>query len=91
MTNLSDEKIEAQLTKYFHKVICNAASNYYKKKNHQNEKEYPTEEFFDLLVDESNFEDEILTQIMVNQSPLAIFDTIINDSLIQLTKKNNNF
>lgn len=28
---------------------------------------------------------------MVNQSPLAIFDTIINDSLIQLTKKEQQF
>lgn len=91
MTNLSDEKIEAQLTKYFQKVICNAASNYYKKKNHQKEKEYVTEEFYDELIGESNFEDNMLTQIIVKRSPLSIFNNTIDVELNQLTRKEQQF
>ncbi|EPM6849812.1 sigma-70 family RNA polymerase sigma factor [Enterococcus faecalis] len=87
MANLPDEKIEAQLTKYFHKVICNAASNYYKKKFYQTEKEFTTEKIFDQLIDEIDFENNILTQIMITESPLAIFDETVREYLPKLTIK----
>ncbi|EAE3692084.1 hypothetical protein E3Z72_14610, partial [Listeria monocytogenes] len=61
MKDLPNEKIEAQLTKYFHKVICNAASNYYKKKFYQTKKEHLTENFFDYSMGMTNFEEETLT------------------------------
>ncbi|EAC3466956.1 TPA_asm: sigma-70 family RNA polymerase sigma factor [Listeria monocytogenes] len=74
MKDLPNEKIEAQLTKYFHKVICNAASNYYKKKFHQTKKEHLTENFFDSSMGMTNFEEETLTLLMMKESPISIFN-----------------
>lgn len=91
MKDLSDEKIEAQLTKYFHKVICNAASNYYKKKFRQKEKEYLTENFFDQLTGVTTFEEDVLTVIMVDKSPISIFNGTFNDVLNHLNNREKQF
>lgn len=91
MKDLSDEKIEAQLTKYFHKVICNLASNYYKKKFHQTEKEYLTENIFDYSIGVTNFEEEILTVLMMEESPMSIFNGNFNEILNQLNSREKQF
>ncbi|EAC4616596.1 sigma-70 family RNA polymerase sigma factor [Listeria monocytogenes] len=91
MKDLPDEKIEAQLTKYFHKVIYNAASNYYKKKFHQTEKEYLIENFFDYPMGETTFEMELLTVIMMEESPVSIFNGIFDETLKQLNSREKQF
>lgn len=91
MKDLSDGKIEAQLTKYFHKVICNAASNYYKKKFHQTEKERLTEIFFDYSMGVTNFEEEALTVLMMEESPISIFNGNFNEILNQLNSREKQF
>ncbi|ELY8226742.1 sigma-70 family RNA polymerase sigma factor [Enterococcus faecalis] len=87
MKDLSNEKIEAQLTKYFHKVICNAASNYYKKKFHQTEKEVLTENFLDSSMGETNFEDEAITSLVMIESPISMFNGHFNEILKLLNCK----
>lgn len=91
MIILSDEKIEAQLTKYFHKVICNAASNYYKRKFYQKEKEFLTENFFEHLMGTTMFEEDTLTEIMVDNSPISIFSGVFTDVLNQLNSREKQF
>ncbi|MBO0458828.1 sigma-70 family RNA polymerase sigma factor [Enterococcus hulanensis] len=73
MIKVSDEKLEAQLTKYFHKVICNTASNYYKKNFYQKENEYLTDQSHDFSKDSFSFEEESLRKIMVEESVMNLF------------------
>lgn len=68
-----DEKIEAQLTKYFSKVIRNAASNYYSKKFHYAEKECLTDTISEDMEGTVSFEEEIIQSIMMNESEMNIF------------------
>ncbi|EDO0512838.1 hypothetical protein GN336_02375 [Listeria monocytogenes] len=62
-----DEKIEAQLTKYFSKVICNTASNYYRKKFHYAEKEYLTDTILENMEATVSFEEDLIQSIMINE------------------------
>lgn len=68
-----DQKIEAQLTKYFSKVICNAASNYYKKKFHYAEKEYLTDTISESMEGTASFEEDIIQSIMMEESEMNLF------------------
>lgn len=68
-----DQKIEAQLTKYFSKVICNAASNYYKKKFHYVEKEYLTDTILESMEGTASFEEDIIQSIMMEESEMNLF------------------
>lgn len=68
-----DQKIEAQLTKYFSKVICNAASNYYKKKFHYAEKEYLTDTILESMEGTDSFEVDIIQSIMMEESEMNLF------------------
>jgi len=68
-----DQKIEAQLTKYFSKVICNAASNYYKKKFHYAEKEYLTDTILESMEGTASFEEDIIQSIMMEESEMNLF------------------
>ncbi|EJM4556441.1 sigma-70 family RNA polymerase sigma factor [Listeria monocytogenes] len=68
-----DQKIEAQLTKYFSKVICNAASNYYKKKFQYAEKEYLTDTILESMEATASFEKDIIQSIMMEESEMNLF------------------
>lgn len=68
-----DQKIEAQLTKYFSKVICNSASNYYKKKFHYAEKEYLTDTILESMGGTASFEEDIIQSIMMEESEMNLF------------------
>ncbi|MGN5996923.1 sigma factor-like helix-turn-helix DNA-binding protein [Enterococcus faecalis] len=68
-----DQKIEAQLTKYFSKVICNAASNYYKKKFYYAEKECLTDTILENMEGSVSFEEDVIQSIMMNESEINIF------------------
>ncbi|MGC2990656.1 sigma-70 family RNA polymerase sigma factor [Enterococcus faecalis] len=68
-----DEKIEAQLTKYFSKVICNAASNYYKKKFYYAEKECLTDTILESMEGTVSFEEDIIQSIMMEESEMNFF------------------
>ncbi|AUJ86519.1 sigma-70 family RNA polymerase sigma factor [Enterococcus sp. CR-Ec1] len=68
-----DEKIEAQLTKYFSKVICNAASNYYRKKFRYAEKEYISDTILENMEGTVSLEEDIIQSIMINESEMNIF------------------
>ncbi|HDH7119295.1 TPA: sigma-70 family RNA polymerase sigma factor [Enterococcus faecalis] len=68
-----DQKIEAQLTKYFSKVICNAASNYYKKKFYYAEKEYLTDTILESMEGTASFEEDIIQSIMMEESEMNLF------------------
>lgn len=68
-----DEKIEAQLTKYFSKVIRNAASNYYRKKFHYAEKECLTDTILEDIEGTVSFEEDVIQSIMMNESEMNIF------------------
>ncbi|GEU13450.1 hypothetical protein QuyetLC_24490 [Bacillus anthracis] len=91
MKDLSNEKLEAQLTKYFHKVICNAASNYYRKRFRQKENEYLIENLLDYLVESASFEEDLLTGIMIENLPISIFDEILTDVIKQLNNREQQF
>lgn len=75
-----DDRIEAQLTKYFSKVICNAASNYYKKKFHYVEKEYLSDTIFENIKETVSFEEDIINSIMFEESMINIFS---NEDIIE--------
>ncbi|HFL0278863.1 hypothetical protein A7N94_01610 [Listeria monocytogenes] len=90
MKDLSNEKVEAQLTKYFHKVICNAAYNYYKKKFHQTEKEHLIGNFFDYSMKAATFE-EALTVSEVEMSLISTFNGTFNDVLKLLNSREKQF
>ncbi|EOH8749957.1 sigma-70 family RNA polymerase sigma factor [Enterococcus faecalis] len=68
-----DEKIEAQLIKYFSKVICNAASNYYKKKFYYVEKECLTDTILESMEGAVSFEEDIIQSIMMEESEMNFF------------------
>jgi len=68
-----NEKIEAQLTKYFSKVICNAASNYYKKKFYYAEKECLTDTILESMEGTVSFEEDIIQSIMMEESEMNFF------------------
>ncbi|MEN2259888.1 sigma-70 family RNA polymerase sigma factor [Enterococcus faecalis] len=71
-----DEKIEAQLTKYFSKVIYNAASNYYGKKFRYAEKEYITDNILEKMEGTVSFEEDIIQSIMINESEMNVFSYV---------------
>lgn len=68
-----DEKIEAQLTKYFSKVIRNAASNYYRKKFYYAEKECLTDTILEDMEGTISFEEDVIQSIMMDESEMNIF------------------
>jgi RNA polymerase sigma factor (sigma-70 family) len=81
-----DEKIEAQLTKYFNKVICNAATNYYKKKFRYVEKEYSTDTIIENSEGSRSFEEDIIQSILMEDSQMNIFS---HEGIVELTSALN--
>ncbi|HGM4083175.1 TPA: sigma-70 family RNA polymerase sigma factor [Listeria monocytogenes] len=81
-----DEKIEAQLTKYFNKVICNAATNYYKKKFRYAEKEYSTDTIIENSEESISFEEDIIQSILMEDSEMNIFS---HEGIAELTSALN--
>lgn len=91
MNELTDKKIEAQLIKYFHKVISHTALNYYKKRFKQKEKEKLADSFLQIVSDIESFEEDTLTNMRVKEAPLAIFNEEFEAVLVILSSKEKLF
>lgn len=91
MNDENNDKLEAQLIKYFQKVIHNAAINYYKGKSKFYEKEILNEPFLHSLIDINNMEKEIHSKIFIEKHCLVIHDEKLNDVIVNLNSKEQKF
>lgn len=89
--NPNDEKIEAQLTKYFYRVIHYASINYYKKKIYLMNKEQIVDQLpLEYLGEEIRYISNFPTLFLLDY-PLKIEDEHLIDSLNSLDYKEQYF
>ncbi|MGM0167093.1 hypothetical protein IGI39_002073 [Enterococcus sp. AZ135] len=91
MNHLNNNKMEAQLTKYFQKVIHNAAINYYKRKSKHYDQEMQDEQLLSSLVDITDPENEYLSTISLGEYSLVIQDEKLNEIVSTLNQKEHQF
>ncbi|WP_195478110.1 sigma-70 family RNA polymerase sigma factor [Enterococcus faecalis] len=87
----SNDKLEAQLTKYFQKVIHNAAINYYKGKSKFYDKEIMNEPMLHSLLGITNMEKEIHSKVFIEKYYLVVQDEKLNEVIVNLNNKEQKF
>lgn len=83
--------MEAQLTKYFQKVIHNAAINYYKKKAKYYNQEMQDEQLINSLADATDPENDHLSMISLGEYSMVIQDEKLNEIVSTLNKREHQF
>ena len=83
--------MEAQLIKYFQKVIHNAAINYYKKKSKHYEKETQDEQLLLSIPDLTDIENDQHSSISMGDQSLLIQDELLNEIISTLSDREQQF
>jgi RNA polymerase sigma factor (sigma-70 family) len=84
-----DERINAQLTKYFEKVITNTANNYYKKKREIEEKESLAIPFEELVIEPDRVSS--LQAVTILNIPIIVENRKLEQALGTLKEKEQVF
>lgn len=90
--NQNHERVSAQLTKYFEKVFCHAAINYYKKKSLRLEKEILEEDttIIELMQEDTSKEIDNFNCLSLN-FPFDIENEKLNHAVVNLTAREKLF
>lgn len=90
--NQNHERVSAQLTKYFEKVIRHAAINYYKKKSFRLEKEILEEDttIIELIQEDISKEFDNSNRLSLNL-PFDIENDKLNQAIVNLTAREKLF
>lgn len=87
MKHSSSDKTEAQLIKFFQKVIRNAAFNYYMRESNQSERQWRDDQFLFSIKDSVDIETESLSQISIGKHFLMINNEKLNEVISSLNMR----